>query len=114
MRIEITTTPTFDKEFKRLRKKYKSLPDDLLEFEKELLANPSVGIDLGQNIRKIRIAVKSKNKGKSSGARIITYTALASIREHKIILVTIYDKSETENISELEIKRIIASHFDNQ
>lgn len=72
MKIEIIATPTFAREFKRLKKKYSSLPEDLAAFETELLMNPGTGIDLGGNIRKARVAVKSKSKGKSGGVRVIT------------------------------------------
>ena len=105
--IKTTTTPTFDREYKRLKKKYKSLPDDLLLFERELTEKPDIGIDLGGNIRKIRIAIKSKNKGKAGGARIITYSLLANISEMEILLITIYDKGEQDSISDSEIKQII-------
>ena len=107
MKFEIITTPTFDKEFKRLKKKYNSLPNDLEIFEKELLGNTNIGIDLGGNIRKVRVAVKSKNKGKSSGIRVITYSVIFKITDGIIFLVTLFDKSEKENISDSEIKQII-------
>jgi hypothetical protein len=107
MKFEIITTPTFDKEFKRLKKKYNSLPNDLEIFEKELLGNTNIGIDLGGNIRKVRVAVKSKNKGKSSGIRVITYSVIFKITDGIIFLVTLFDKSERENISDSEIKQII-------
>ena len=107
MKFEIITTPTFDKEFKRLRKKYSSLPNDLEIFEKELLGNPNIGSDLGGNIRKVRVAVKSKNKGKSGGVRVITYSVILKITDRVIFLVTLFDKSEKENIPDSEIKKII-------
>jgi mRNA-degrading endonuclease RelE of RelBE toxin-antitoxin system len=107
MKIEITTTPEFDKQYKRLKRKYQSLKYDLLQLEKELEVNPEPGVSLGGNIRKIRISIKSKGKGKSGGARVITYTLLATILNRKILLVTIYDKSEDDSISDDEIKRIL-------
>ena len=107
MKFEIITTPTFDKEFKRLKKKYNSLPNDLEIFEKELLGNKNIGIDLGGNIGRVRVAVKSKNKGKSSGIRVITYSVIFKITDGIIFLVTLFDKSEKENISDSEIKQII-------
>ena len=110
MKINIFTTDTFDKEYKRLKKKYKSLKDDLTLFKEELSKNPEIGDDLGSGIRKVRIAISSKNKGKSGGARIITYTVIVSISERNIILVTIYDKSKTETISDSVIKQIIKNN----
>lgn len=107
MKIEIITTPTFDREFKRLKKKYSSLPNDLAVLESKILDNSIIGIDLGGNIQKVRIAVKSKNKGKSGGVRVITYTVIIKLTEKTIFLVTLFDKSEKENISDSEIKRII-------
>jgi len=107
MKIEIITTPEFDKQYKRLKKKYQSLKNDLLLLEKELEQNPEPGVSLGGNIRKIRISIKSKGKGKSGGARVITYTVLATILNKRILLVTMYDKSEEDSISDDEIKRIL-------
>jgi mRNA-degrading endonuclease RelE of RelBE toxin-antitoxin system len=73
MNYEIILTKTFKRDFKPLLKKYRSLLDDLEGFKNELLKNPEMGDDLGNNTRKIRMAVASKNKGKSGGARVITF-----------------------------------------
>lgn len=89
MMTEIISTPEFDKEYKRLKKKYRSLPDDLAELEQELIKNPNLGIDLGNNFRKVRMSIKSKNKGKSGGGRIITYSVVVSIIDKIIVLVTL-------------------------
>jgi hypothetical protein len=106
MKYEILTTDTFRRAFKALSKKYRSLPDDLAAFKKMLLQNPEMGDDLGNNIRKIRIAIASKNKGKSGGARIITYTALVDVINADIYLLTIYDKNEQDTISRQEIEHL--------
>jgi mRNA-degrading endonuclease RelE of RelBE toxin-antitoxin system len=108
MKIEIITTPEFDKEYKRLKKKYRSLPTDLAELEQELIKNPNLGTDLGSNFRKVRLAIKAKNKGKSGGARIITYSLLISIVDTKIVFVIIYDKGKEQSISDSKIKQIIS------
>lgn len=101
------TTSEFNKQFKRLSKKYKSLVNDLLLFKKEFENNPKAGTDLGGNLRKIRVSIKSKNKGKSGGARIIVYDLVATVEENNIILVLIFDKNETENVSTEELKVIL-------
>lgn len=107
MKTEIISTPEFDKEYKRLKKKYRSLPEDLANLEQELIKNPNLGIDLGNNFRKVRMAIKTKNKGKSGGARVITYSLVVNIIDELIVLVTIYDKGEEQSISDAKIKQII-------
>jgi mRNA-degrading endonuclease RelE of RelBE toxin-antitoxin system len=104
MAIEIIPSDEFKKSFKRLYKKYRSLITDYEEFEKELRENPKTGDDLGDGYRKVRMAIQSKNKGKRSGARIITYELCLKTTEDTIVLVDIYDKSERETMKEREYK----------
>ena len=104
MNYSITTTKDFESNFKRLSKKYRSLLDDLEEFKKELLQNPTAGNDLGDNTYKVRMAIASKNKGKSGGARVITCNVWVDLENSQIYLLTIYDKNEQDNISKTEIE----------
>ena len=106
MNYLIVTTDDFDRNVKALSKKYRSLKADLIAFQKELLKNPTMGDDLGNNTRKVRMAIASKNKGKSSGARVITCNFLIDVENTKIYLLTIYDKSEQGSISKLEIEQL--------
>jgi mRNA-degrading endonuclease RelE of RelBE toxin-antitoxin system len=108
----ILTTTTFEHDLKRLAKRYKSLFDDLAEFKKYLIENPEMGTDLGKGLRKVRLAIKSKNKGKSGGGRIITYTILITADAVNILLVTMYDKSEESSKSLREIRQIINAHIE--
>ena len=100
MNYRIIPQKHFLKELKRLAKKYHSL-------QNELSSNPSAGIDLGCGIRKIRMAIGSKNKGKSHGARVITYTYTVNDTEGIINLIYIYDKEESESITDNEIKWLV-------
>lgn len=70
MKYRITVTPRFLREMKHLAKRYKSLKQDLEDLGHDLLLNPEMGVSLGNNLRKVRMAISSKNKGKSGGARI--------------------------------------------
>jgi mRNA-degrading endonuclease RelE of RelBE toxin-antitoxin system len=72
MNYSIKTLSNFDKEVKKLVKKYPSLKDNLLTLAQDLLVNPTQGDNLDQNFYKVRMAISSKSKGKSGGARIIT------------------------------------------
>ena len=72
MNCKIYTFPSFEREAKRLNKRYKSFKSDLKELMNELSSSPSLGADLGGGLRKVRMAIKSKGTAKSGGARIIT------------------------------------------
>ena len=74
---------------------------------KELHHNPNSGVEIGVGLRKVRMAIGSKGKGKSHGARVITYTVILSVDEGEINLLTIYDKAERESISRKEIEEIM-------
>ena len=104
MNYAIATTEYFERNFKRLSKKYRSLDDDLENLIKELYANPTMGDKLDDSTRKVRMAIAAKGKGKSGGARIITCHILVNVINTDIYLLTIYDKGEQENISKKEIK----------
>ena len=100
MSFEIKTISVFEKQAKRLVKKYASLKTELLALIQELKENPEMGTSLGQNCYKIRIAISSKGKGKSGGARIITNL---TIQDNTVYLINIYDKSEKENLTDKEL-----------
>ncbi|HEX8737044.1 MAG TPA: addiction module toxin RelE [Pyrinomonadaceae bacterium] len=116
MKVEVKITESFKKAAKPLIKKYKSFLDDLSELEAKLLVNPEAGTALGNNAYKIRLRIKSKGKGKSGGARVISYVeknliSIVTVEDEKAIvnLLTVYDKSERENISDTELKELIES-----
>lgn len=73
----------------------------------ELVQNPTVGADLGNGVRKVRMAISDKGKGKSHGARVITYTTIISVEEGIITLLAIYDKAEQNTITEKEISLLL-------
>jgi len=110
MNYTIIATKDFENQFKRLLKKYCSLRSDMEIFKKELLDNPEIGDDLGNNTRKVRMAIASKNKGKSGGARVITCTVLVDMANADIYLLTIYDKGEQDSISSKDIELLKKSN----
>ncbi|KGI61387.1 toxin RelE [Prevotella sp. S7 MS 2] len=98
----------FDKQLKRLAKKYRNIKEDLLNLERSLLSNPTQGVDLGNGIRKIRMQICDKGRGKSHGVRIITYTTIIDIEDGIITLLAIYDKEEQSTITKKEIQQLLA------
>lgn len=107
MNCSITLGASFKKEIKRLQKKYPSLKNDLQILQNELLENPNAGVHLGNGIHKVRMAIGSKGKGKSHGARVITVNVVVAVEETEINLLFIYDKAERENITTREIKELM-------
>jgi len=101
MSFSIIYTSEFEKEIKKLAKKYPSLNKDFSSFLELLEQDPTQGVSLGKNIYKIRLLISSKNTGKSGGGRVITYVRIIN---KEVILISIYDKSVRTAITEKEIK----------
>ena len=104
MNYKVIATSLFEKKFKRLAKKYPSLKQDIKPLFDDLIANPLQGTPLGKKCFKIRLGISSKAKGKSGGARVITFIRIAN---QTAFLVDIYDKSETSAVTEKQLESII-------
>ena len=104
MSYKVEVAFKFKKQLKRLIKKYPSLKQEISALFDSLRQNPSQGIPIGNACYKIRLAIKSKGKGKSGGARVITHLHFTRTT---VYLLSIYDKSEQGNISDKEIKKLL-------
>lgn len=107
MSYSIRVTSNFAKEAKRLAKKYPSFKKDYEEFKNSLQENPLLGDELTPGIRKIRLAIRSKGKGKSGGARVITFNVLAEQQNGMVVLVLINDKSDFSTVDVNTVKELI-------
>jgi len=103
MNFKIDTIPRFEKDVKKLKKKFPKIKNDLVKSINELSSNPELGINLGENIFKVRIQNSSIPAGKSGGFRIITYYKKDDI----LYLVTIYSKTEQDTILTAKLRKII-------
>ncbi len=111
MSYKVFASANFRREAKPLIKKFPSLIGELAELERQLLTNPLLGKPLGRNCYKIRLAVKSKGKGKSGGLRVITMLVYhhQQSRDVSVVgLLSIFDKSEQESIDDKQLKTLIA------
>jgi mRNA-degrading endonuclease RelE of RelBE toxin-antitoxin system len=104
MAYNVKTIDVFERQAKRLIKKYASLRKELLELVEELKENPEQGTAIGKGCFKIRIAIASKGKGKSGGARVITNLV---VTDATVYLLSIYDKAEKENLAEKELNELL-------
>ena len=104
MNFDVISIDFFDRQAKRLVKKYPSLKNELHGLKLQLTSTPGTGTPIGNGCYKIRIAIASKNKGKSGGARIITNVYVSG---ETVFLLSIYDKSEQKDISKKELDELL-------
>jgi mRNA-degrading endonuclease RelE of RelBE toxin-antitoxin system len=104
MSYKVKTISVFERNAKKLSKKYPSLKSDLFSLIQELKKKPDQGTSIGRSCYKIRMAISSKGKGKSGGSRIITYVVVA---EKVVYLLTMYDKSDKENLTDKELEELL-------
>jgi hypothetical protein len=102
--MTVLSISPFDKQIKRLAKKYPSLKTEFANLINSLETDPHLGTPLGYNCFKIRISIASKGKGKSGGARVITNFV---IMDETVYLLAIYDKSEKDTITDKELQILL-------
>ena len=113
MSVEVRASDQFERAVKPLVKRYPSLREELLQLKQKLLRDPHQGTHIGHGLYKIRLAIKSKGRGKSGGARVITYVEaiVAAIQDEPedtlVNLVFIYDKSDMDAIGVKELREMV-------
>jgi mRNA-degrading endonuclease RelE of RelBE toxin-antitoxin system len=100
MAYNVKTISVFEKQYKRLYRKYPLLKSEILQLIIQLKSNPMLGTSVGHHCYKIRVAIKSKSKGKSGGARLITHL---TVKDETVYLLSIYDKSEKADLTASEL-----------
>ncbi|HNW52361.1 MAG TPA: type II toxin-antitoxin system RelE/ParE family toxin [Prolixibacteraceae bacterium] len=104
MSFNVKTLSVFERQAKRLVKKFPSLKKELQTLISELKEEPEKGTPIGHNCYKIRLAIASKGKGKSGGARVVTHVVF---KEGTVYLLSIYDKSDIENLADNEVLELV-------
>ena len=107
MNCKTIAYPLFERALKKLAKKYRSMREDYKKLLDELQRNPLAGADLGRGLRKVRMTIAAKGKGKSGGARVITLLLVYNETEAEIGLLYIYDKSERESLTDSELTELL-------
>lgn len=101
---EIKFSDEFQRAFKRLKKRYRSLPEDFKALMSSLIDNPLQGSELYEGMRKVRISFTSKGRGKRGGGRVIIRL---TIQETCLSFLYIYDKSDMPNVSDEFLDSVI-------
>ena len=107
MATNIKFSDPFESRVKKFIKKFPSLSGELIDFVESLNDNPLQGESLGAGLYKVRLASKSKGKGKSGGFRIINYIITENNEDTDITLLTIYDKSEDSTMKKNVLVKMV-------
>lgn len=100
----------FIKELDRLAHRYPRVTDQVDSLINQLEQNEHPGDkipNVGYDVYKVRLRNPSAGRGKSGGFRAIYYIRTATF----IILVTIYSKSQQEDINPERIRRAIEDYL---
>lgn len=113
-KYSVAITPTFEKEFRKLRKRFAKIDEDFEIFLDEIevngdLGNPLSGIkltgsDKGNKVFKKRMKNSSASQGKSGGFRVIHYLLTST---NEVYLLDIYSKSDSDDISKNEVQDVV-------
>ncbi len=104
MSFEVVVSPAFERQLKKLVKRHASLKQDIKPLLDSLEVHPTQGAFIGKDCYKIRLAISSKAKGKSGGARVITCVKVVA---STVYLLSIYDKSEKEDLEDKELDKLL-------
>lgn len=108
---EIRFTPEFKRNLRQLAKKYRRIRSDIQPIIDALMAGELPGDQIqgvGFPVYKVRVRNSDTQRGKSGGYRIIYYQQAITA----IILITVYSKSEQEDVSPNEIRAILTEEKD--
>jgi len=109
MAFDVVLTSGFKKELKHIAKKHRQILTDINLLIDQLAEDPTIGTDLGKNVFKIRLAISGSARGKSGGARVITYVKITA---ETVVLAEIYLKNEYDTVDvNAVIERLIEEGF---
>lgn len=102
--MKVRMSEDFRTAYKRLKKRHRSLQQDFEKLLYSLLQNPMQGVELDDGVRKVRLAITSKGRGKSGGARVIIRVRIVA---DELQLLYIYDKADYDNVSDAFLRDVM-------
>ena len=105
MSFDIVALRPFERDLRRLLKKYPSLKRDIAALGSNLALDPFQGKSLGRNCYKVRMAISSKGRGKSGGGRVIIHVHVSASTVH---LLSLYDKAEKDTLTDKELDQLLS------
>ncbi len=103
--MNVRMSDDFKVAYKHLKKRHRSFEADFERLLFSLFENPEQGVELSDGVRKIRMSISSKQRGKSGGARVIVRVRIV---EDELQLIYIYDKADYENVSDFFLRDILS------
>jgi mRNA-degrading endonuclease RelE of RelBE toxin-antitoxin system len=107
--VTVIASPTFAHNIRTLIKKYRSILSDIQPVIVQLENGETLGdrvAGIGYPVFKLRIKNSDNQKGKSGGYRLIYYLNT----NDKILLLTLYSKSEQDDVVAGDLRDIIEEY----
>ena len=107
--IEVIASPTFNRNTRSLKKKYRNILQDVDPLLEQLESGETPGnqvVGIGYSVFKVRVKNSDNQKGKSGGYRLMYYLKTSS----NVLLLTIYSKSEQDDVSVEDLRAIIEEY----
>ena len=106
--VSIRFADEFEENLYRLSKRFRNIRKDIVSVIEQIQAGNFVGdrlAGLGENYIVIKVRIKNSNlqKGKSAGYRLVYQVESPT----NVLLLTIYSKSDRDDISSTEILNIL-------
>jgi mRNA-degrading endonuclease RelE of RelBE toxin-antitoxin system len=104
--ILVIALPVFTQNTRRLKKKYRSILQDIEPTIAQLESGETPGdqvMGIGYPVFKVRVKNSDAQRGKSGGYRILYYLKTPD----RILLLTLYSKSEQDDIAAEDLRKII-------
>lgn len=112
--VQIDLTPEFQQNLRDLAKRYRSIRADIQAVIREIqignyIGDRLIGIGKGCVVFKARVRNRDIQKGKSAGYRLIYQVESPT----NVLLLTIYSKSDQDDINLKEVRSILNEFYEN-
>ena len=101
--------PRFERAVKQLKKRYRNLIDDIEKILEIMEAEPTSGTVIPNDyaVRKIRVASRDMQRGKSGGYRLLYFLSETQDQDLIAYLLFIYAKTDQEDVSLTQLEALI-------
>ncbi len=101
--------PRFERSVKQLKKRYRRIADDLTQALESIEENPSIGNVIPDDylVRKLRVASRDMQRGKSGGFRLLYKLSTEDTEDVIVYLLFVYAKTDQADVTLTQLKSLV-------